>query len=529
MTTPDASTKPNILWIIVDQLTAALTGAYGHPVVQTPHLDRLVEEGVRFDAAYANCPVCLPSRGAMLSGQFISNCKTYDNGSAWPDDMVTIPHYLTLAGYDTALIGKMHMVGADQLHGFDRRHVSNIYPADFKWSPARQDPLTMGEEDELEYRPTGNQAPQYIGEAIHPGRWSNTLSYDEETHFRALEFLRAWAEQKRTDGTVRGPKGVTEMPPPVAGLSAEDEPFMLCVSYHHPHEPFWPPQEYWDLYEDEPIDLPQRPDNLEETYSVQDKWLNDYHGCDNVDLFDVESAYRVRRAYYGLVTYIDDKIGDLMATLEETGLADNTIVIFCSDHGDMLCEKGMVQKRSFYEWSCRVPLIVRMPDGAGTGRAVAAPVTLVDLMPTMLDWAGVKERLPMDGESLMPLIAGEEQPDRIAFAEIHSEGIHGNCFMVRKGRFKYMYIHKRDEQLFDLVADPDEWHNLADDPAHAEVKIELRAAILDRFDPDAIECEVTSGLLRRRLIRTAMQRTGTRWDAQIRLDGTRDAMAQYLP
>ena len=188
MSTESPAQKPNILFIVVDQLTAALTGAYGHPVVKTPNLDRLVAEGVRFDAAYANCPVCLPSRGSMLSGRYISNCKTYDNGSPWPEDMVTIPHYLTLAGYDTALIGKMHMVGADQLHGFQRRFVSNIYPADFKWSPARQDPLTMAEGDALEYRPTGDQAPQYIGEAVHVGRWSNTLSYDEETHFRAMEY-----------------------------------------------------------------------------------------------------------------------------------------------------------------------------------------------------------------------------------------------------------------------------------------------------------------------------------------------------
>ena len=275
--------------------------------------------------------------------------------------------------------------------------------------------------------------------------------------------------------------------------------------------------------------MPERPDNLGQTYSVQDLWLNDYHGCDNVDLFDEESVRRVRRAYYGLVTYIDDKVGELLTTLEETGLAENTVIVFCSDHGDMLCEKGMVQKRSFYEWSARVPLIVRMPDGAGAGHAVDAPVTLVDLMPTMLDWAGVEERLPMDGQSLLPLIDGSESGERIAFAEIHSEGIHGNCFMAREGRYKYIYVHGRDEQLFDLEADPGEWRNLAGDAAHAEVKAKLRAAILDQFDPDAIEREVAAGLERRRLIRSAMRQTGERWDAQIRLDGTRDAMAQYLP
>lgn len=528
--TPDRKARPpNILFIVADQMTAALTGAYGHPVVKTPNLDRLVAEGVRFDAAYANCPVCLPSRGSMLSGQYISNCRTYDNGASWPEDMVTIPHYLTLAGYDTALSGKMHMVGADQLHGFQRRFVSNIYPADFKWAPARQVPRAMQESDEAEPQPTGNQALEYIGEAVHVGRWSNTLSYDEETHFRAREYLRAWSEQKLHSGVVTGEKNHYETPSPAEGGSAEGQPFFLCVSYHHPHQPFWPPQEYWDLYEDEPIDVPVRPDSLEKTYSVQDLWLNDYYGCDSVDLFNEESARRVRRAYYALVTYVDDKVGELLATLEGTGLADNTIVVFCSDHGDMLCEKGMVQKRSFYEWSARVPLIVRMPDGSHAGHTVDAPVSLVDLMPTMLDWAGVEERLPMDGRSLVPLMEGDAGEDRIAFAEIHSEGIHGNCFMARKGQFKYIYIHGRDEQLFDLAVDPDEWNNLADDALHTEVKAELRAAILEQFDPDAIEEDVVAGLQRRRLIREAMAQAGTRWDAQIRLDGSRDTMAQYLP
>ena len=168
--------QPNVLLVIVDQLTAALTGAYGHPVVRTPNLDRLVAQGIRFDAAYSNCPVCAPARGALLSGRYVSNCKTYDNATPWPEDMVTIPHYLTLASYDTVLSGKMHFVGADQLHGFRQRFVSNIYPADFKWTPTGQDPFNLPEGKEPAFRPTGGQASQYIGDAIHVGRWRNTLS-----------------------------------------------------------------------------------------------------------------------------------------------------------------------------------------------------------------------------------------------------------------------------------------------------------------------------------------------------------------
>ena len=375
--------KPNVLLIIVDQLTAALTGAYGHAVVRTPNLDRLVSGGIRFDAAYSPCPVCAPARGALMSGRYVSNCKAYDNAAPWPEDMVTIPHYLTLAGYDTALSGKMHFVGADQLHGFHRRFVTNIYPADFKWTPARQDPFNLAEGEQPEFRPTGGQAHQYVGGAIHVGRWSSTLSFDEETHFRALEYLHAKGTQRHRTAfvaarefedldTMRG-REPSAGPPAAGALASPDavpQPFFLCVSYHHPHEPFWPPQEYWDMYGDKPIDVPAHPENLEATYSTQDRWLNDYHGCADHDLTDPESAARVRRAYYGLVTYIDDKVGELMASLEENGLADSTVVVFCSDHGDMLCEKGMVQKRCFYEWSAQVPLIVRLPQAEPSGVVV---------------------------------------------------------------------------------------------------------------------------------------------------------------
>ena len=529
---------PNVLLIIVDQLTAALTGAYGHPVVKTPHLDRLVAEGVRFDAAYSNCPVCAPARGALMSGRYASNCKTYDNAAPWPEDMVTLPHYLTLAGYDTVLSGKMHFVGADQLHGFDRRLVSNIYPADFKWTPARQDPFHLAEGEEPEFRPTGGQASQYVSEAIHVGRWRNTLSYDEETHFRTLEYLHAkGAEGMRTAyvagrefedlDAIRGRRGLEGGPGSRPGDGSQ--PFFLCVSYHHPHEPFWPPQAYWDLYEGQPIDVPTRPANLASTYSLQDRWLNDYHGCGGYDLTDPESAARVRRAYYGLVTYVDDKVGELLASLEENGLAGNTVVFFCSDHGDMLCEKGMVQKRCFYEWSAQVPLIVRFPDGWQAGTRVGAPVSLIDLLPTVLDLAGVEERLPHDGQSLIGLIDGTDTAERVAISEIHSEGIHGPCFMVRKGQFKYIYVHGHDEQLFDLQADPGEWNNLASDPAYDELKQELLGRILEQFDPDAIDREVQASIQRRQLVREAMQVTGTRWDASPQFDGHKDALSQYVP
>jgi choline-sulfatase len=194
----------------------------------------------------------------------------------------------------------------------------------------------------------------------------------------------------------------------------------------------------------------------------------------------------------------------------------------------MLCEKGMVQKRCFYEWSAQVPLLARLPGGP-QARTVETPVSLIDLLPTILDLAGVEERLPYDGRSLLPLLEGGEDAERIAFSEIHSEGIHGPCFMARKGRFKYIYVHGHGEQLFDLQADPGEWHSLADDPAYESVCAQLLAAILAQFDPDEIDRRVQASVRRRQLAREAMNRTQTRWDVSPHFDGRRDTLSQYLP
>ena len=163
------SSHPNLLLIQADQMTPFLTGAYGHPVVRTPNLDRLVREGVRFDAAYAPHPVCSPSRACMLTGKRVSTVEAWDNAALLPADEPTVAHYLTNVGYDTVCAGKMHFVGPDQLHGFRRRFSSNIYPADFRWTRM----MTA-------HGHPGSQAYTYVGDAIHVGRWNNALSYDEE-------------------------------------------------------------------------------------------------------------------------------------------------------------------------------------------------------------------------------------------------------------------------------------------------------------------------------------------------------------
>ena len=212
-------------------------------------------------------------------------------------------------------------------------------------------------------------------------------------------------------------------------------------------------------------------------------------------------------------------VGELLSTLERLGLRDNTVVVFSADHGDMLAEKNMVQKRSFYEMSSRVPMIVRLPGGAGAGTRCAGPVNLVDLAPTLLELAGVQEWLPMDGASLLPCISGRET-GRVTFSESHTNGVYEPCFMVRRADCKYVHIRNEQGQLFDLSADPGEWHNLCGEPAYAQLEAELRALILDRFDPDAVEEELCASLERRTLLKAANEANDLHWDYSPFFDAT---------
>jgi choline-sulfatase len=473
----------NVLLVVVDQLVPFLTGPYGDAVARTPALDELAAAGIRYDAAYTPYPLCSPARAALLAGVHASTLGCWDNASVFHADVPTIAHHLTVAGYETVLSGKMHFVGPDQLHGFRRRLTTDVYPASMDWVP------TQDEEGRFV---RGGHARLYVPPRVGVAPWTKFFAFDEETHFRALEYLRG------------------------RSCARVDEPFFLVVSYHHPHDPFVVTPELWGLYEDVDVPLPERRDP---NYTAMDVWANEAHETDDVPALDDPDALRaLRRAYYGLVTYVDRKLGDLMRTLEETGQLDDTVVVFTSDHGDMLGERRMVQKRTFYEWSVRVPLVVRLPGEERAGDTVAAPVSLLDLAPTFLDVAGVpqSDRTPLDGESLF-----DARDDRIVFSEYHVEKVRAPCFMARKGRHKLVHVHGHEERLFDVAADPGEWHDLLGRPELAPVADELRAALRTRFDIDRLAEEGPASVRRRELIARAMTRNGTRWDFQPFFDATR--------
>lgn len=471
----DIDQKPNILLIISDQMVPMLTGAYGHPIVKTPYMDRLVKSGIRFDAAYSNNPLCAPARAVILTGRYSSNIRVYDNAAPLASDVPTINHYLNRAGYQTILSGKIHFVGPDQLHGFQMRLIGSHYPTDFQWVKSRDQKIP---------RP---HAGDYVEQNLHIGEIHDNEKFDELAQEKAIEYLK---QKKHPD------------------------PFFLCVSYNYPHEPFWPPKKYWDMYKDEEINLPEFPEDWESKLSIMDRWLTRHSSADQYDVTDPASIREVRRAYYALITYVDDKIGELLSALDESGLDENTIIVFTSDHGDMLGEKGMVQKRSFYEWSARVPLIIKYPDERHADIIQTTPVSLVDLMPTMLDWAGIpeQERLEIDGKSLVPLMNGEIDEDRYVLMESHSEGVYTTCFSVVKGDYKYNYFTGYGSQLFNLKKDPDEWENLSGQLEYLQLENDFRTIIFNHFDPAILEIDIRNSIKSRFLIQSTLEKQGIDWE-----------------
>ncbi|RAJ10236.1 sulfatase-like hydrolase/transferase [Arenibacter echinorum] len=466
--------KPNILIISADEMVPMLLGAYGHPVVKTPHLDQLAKQGVRFDAAYANNPLCAPARAVMLTGMYSSNIGVYDNAAPLASDIPTINHYLVNHGYETVLSGKVHFVGPDQLHGFQKRLIKSNYPADYEWVKSREEKIPR------------DHYKNYIASGVKIGKRNHSSDLDELAHGKAIEYLR------EKDGT---------------------QPFFLFVSYNFPHDPFWPSQKHWDMYKDAEIQMPEFPENWKDKLSIMEKWLRRHSGTDEVDVTVPESIREVRRAYYALYSYIDDKVGELLSALKDKGLDKNTIVVFTSDHGDMIGEKGMVQKRSFNEWSARVPLIVKYPDKSFAGTQQATPVSLVDIMPTMLDWAGIpkEHRLDYDGSSLVPLMDGKLDDNRFALIENHSEGVYTTCFSVVKSGYKYNWFRGYGAQLINLKADPGEWNNLNGQREHAGLEHDFRQLILDRFDPVQLEKDVRFSISSRMMIQSVLEKQGIDW------------------
>lgn len=492
----------NILIVMADQLTAMALGCYQNTEVKSPNIDRLAKEGVLFESAYSSSPLCTPARYAFMTGQNISRCQGYDNASYMPATMPTFAHYLRLMGYRTCLSGKMHFVGPDQLHGFEERVTTDVYPADFGWVPNWSAP---DERIDLWYHNMSSVKQAGIA-AI-----TNQITYDEEVGNAATRVI--YDHSRGTD----------------------QRPLCLVASFIHPHDPYATRQKYWDLYDDVDISLPRvvRPDR-----ALQDpanRRLEEVIALDAVDLSD-EEIINARRAYYGNVSYIDEWLGKLQNSLAECGMAENTTIIFTSDHGDMLGEFGLWYKMSFREWSCRIPMIVHRPNRFQPGR-VCQPVSQVDVLPTLLSIASENTGNaappaidPLCGRDLLELCDGNQADDSdLTFSEYLAEGTSAPMLMIRKEALKYIRCSTDPELLFDLASDPDELRNLAGQPDYQNTLASFRAMAETHWDETGLCEQVIRDQQRRQAVHAAL-RIGRyqSWDYQPACDASSEYTRSHL-
>ena len=472
--------QPNILFLQADQLSASSLSFYGNQVTKTPNLDRLAARGIVFDNAYCNNPLCVPSRASMLSGLLGSTIDIFDNGSELRASIPTFVHYLRNAGYQTCLSGKMHFVGPDQLHGYEERLTTDIYPSDFVWTEHWD---KFGPKHSL-----AKKTFQHVG----PCEQCRQLAFDDEVAFKA--------ERKLYD----------------MAMGDDKRPFFLTVSFSNPHEPYLARRAFWDLYEADDIDLPRVRSIPEDEQDYHSRSFERMYAFKKLNLTDQQLG-NIRRAYYANVSYVDDKIGRLLRILQATGLDGNTWIIFTSDHGDMLGERGLWWKKHFYEDSSRVPLVVLAPDRFKP-KHIEQNVSLIDLFPTLLEMAGMDPGSevvsPIDGHSLFDLFEGRsENWSDTVYCENFDGGTPAPMFMVRKGRFKYVSCPINPSQLYDLENDPLELKNLGGYPEFESVEKEFETLVRARWDASQLHQRIVQNQRTRGFIDQALSHgKRTRWD-----------------
>lgn len=437
----------NFLFLLSDEHNASITGCYGHPIVQTPNLDRLAAGGTRFQSAYCNSPICVPSRTALATGMHPHQTRSWDNATPYTGAQQSWHHVMRDNGVDVASIGKLHFRGGDD-YGFTEEllplHVVDG-KGDLKAIVARQSTNSRKDTSKL-------------AADAGPGE-SSYQAYDRAIAAQAREWIEARA--------ARG----------------DDRPFTLFVSFVMPHFPLIAPQEYYDLYAG--YSLEELSQGLcaapsDHPTMVQIRTFMDYDRH-----FDDESRARALRAYFGMVTMLDALIGTVLKTLEDSPFAQNTGILYSSDHGDNLGNHGHWGKSVMYDDSAAVPMILAGP-GVPQNHVAQTPVSLIDVAPTALRAVGLEtQAATCQGQSLFE-IARHALPDRAVLVQYHAAGAPTGVFMIRKGDWKYVYFSGAAAQLFNLANDRDEVHDRASDPECAAILAELEGELRAICDPDAV-------------------------------------------
>lgn len=468
---PRKTSRPkNVLFLLSDQHRPSSVGHLGDPLARTPHIDSLAATGTRFSQAYCTNPVCTPSRASILTGLYTHNHRTWSNATPWPFEIKTLAHYFSRAGYISGLIGKMHFVDA-QTHGFD-------YRLDFNDWFQYLGPKTQLYADELGRRNSGSGLP------IVDDLWA--------------DFGDPWMGHRRTDGRqglvhVGRASLIPERDHFESFVSRESSrflkrfskqhPFFLVASYLKPHDPFMPPEEHARRYKAEDMKLPDtygKVDLAKVPREIRERIVG--HGP-SPEMKDPANARQRIAMYYANLAHMDECVGRVLATLKELGLEDDTVVVYSSDHGEMLGEHGLWQKFVFYEPSAGVPLIFRVPGVTQAGSVCDQPVTQASLAATLLDLCGIPVPRGLDGPPLTPLLRNPLQTTRTPVYSEFALRTKNAKAMIREGEWKYCHYVNDTPELYNLKSDPKEMTNLAHDAASKGRMDELRAKLIAWHDP----------------------------------------------
>ncbi len=443
--------KPtNLVFLLSDQHNRDTSGCYGHSQIRTPHIDSLAEDGVRFDSAYTNCPICVPARASLATGRYVHEIRNWDNAFPYSGTVPGWGHRLIAEGHRVESIGKLHYRRDEDDDGFSKHIVPlNVVDGigDVMGSVRESPPVRQGTRNGILEAGPGN---------------STYLEYDIDIANRACRWLQE------------------------AAASPDDKPWVLFVSFVCPHPPFIAPPELFDLYPLEDITLPvqNRPDERPQHRALDD--LRDI--MQYTEPFTEEQIRQVTAAYYGTCTHLDKQIGKVLQALSDTGLSEETRIIYTSDHGESMGRRGLWGKFTMYEESAAIPFVLAGPD-VPQGKSSSTVVSLVDCYQTILEAVGVEptpDEQELPGRSLWPIAQGEESA-RIAFSEYHAVGSKNAVFMVRDDQYKYVHYVDDQPQLFDLRNDPQELENLADSTNHQSARSTMESKLRDIVDPEVVD------------------------------------------
>ena len=455
--------RPNLLYIHSDQHSPFVTGCYGDPLVQTPHLDRLARDGTLFENAYCPSPICVPSRMSMLTGRYPYQNEVWTNQHALDPSVPTLVHAMGAAGYRPVIIGRMHALGPDQLHGYVERLVGDHSSNYIGGKPVDRGSLS------------GTAGPDWISLELSGAGQSAYQVHDEYVCAAAVDTLNRLGVQKRSGQRAR--------------------PFNVTAGFMLPHPPYVARKDDLGLYWAK-MTMPRKTGLDPDRMHPHLRWWRQQTGIEQVSK---EASLRARAAYWGLVTRLDAMIGQILSALEENGLADDTLIVYTSDHGDMLGEHGLWWKHTFYEESAKVPLLMSWPGRILPGQRCSHVVSAVDVTATMVDALGAPALPNACGKSFLGLITHNGNTvdwEDLAFSEYCTDEYcpEGGCYqrMIRLGAWKLNYYHGQEPQLFDLHDDPGEQVDRARDPACREIREELTRRVLDGWDPKAIKSRMTA-------------------------------------